>query len=125
MVLKVIINKEPYVGMLLEATQAYHKETFGIIIGKRVKKEKAFSYDTLVQMFVPIKNNSKYTGLTVNNERLEKACSAIPVNSIKQLGDFHTHTTHTTFGPAPSEEDIKDIKNIKNIKSKYYLSFIM
>lgn len=128
--------------MILEAAQAYHKETFGMILGKRVKKENAFQYDSLIQIFTPVRSMAKYTELRILQESYEKATSVIPANSIKILGDFHTHTAFQrkkkkkkkkkkkekkqrivySINLVPSDEDINDLKKQG---SKYYLSFIM
>ena len=139
--LRVIINKEPYIGMILEAAQAYHKETFGMILGKRIKKENVFQYDNLIQIFTPVRSIAKYTELRILQESYEKATSVIPTNSIKILGDFHTHTAFQykkkkkkkktkkkrqriiySINLVPSDEDIDDLKKQG---SKYYFSLIM
>ena len=124
MTLKVILNEEAYLGMILSAIQSYKKETLGIVIGKRIKREKSILYDTHARAAIPVKHKPSYGSVEgyETNARLMK--SLLSRNSLREVGDFHSHTEYKGISAKLGLSD-EDIADLAKAKSPYFFSFLM
>jgi proteasome lid subunit RPN8/RPN11 len=100
---KVIIGEEAFVMMLAGATEVYDKETYGLLIGKKRKK------DYHVQYAVPHQSSRRYSyGVAITHKHEKKLIQAINfLKGYKYLGEFHSHPD--SFCKL-SKHDIKDMR---------------
>lgn len=123
MALKIILNEEAYQGMIHQALQLYKQESFGYVIGKRIKRGKTFNYETLVKAAIPTRIYPSYDSIKQDSETYNRAVSFFRRTSLDIVGDFHSHTDFSKrIGKLILSED--DIKNIE-VNGRYFFSFVI
>jgi proteasome lid subunit RPN8/RPN11 len=100
---KVIITEEAFVMMLAGAAEVYEKETYGLLVGKKWKK------DFVVQYAVPHQSTRRYSyGVAITKKHEKKLVSAINFfKGYRYIGEFHSHPDSVC---KLSKHDIKDMK---------------
>ncbi len=123
MALKIILNEEAYQGMVHQALQLYKQESFGYVIGKRIKRKKTFDYETLAKASIPTRIYPSYDSINQDLETYNRAISFFRRTSLDIIGDFHSHTDFSKRVGKITLSD-EDINNIK-MNGRYFFSFVL
>ncbi|MBU2561815.1 MAG: Mov34/MPN/PAD-1 family protein [Nanoarchaeota archaeon] len=100
---KVIISEEAFVMMLAGAAEVYDKETYGMLLGKKRKKDFYIEYAVPHQSTIRTKNDVSVT--RKSEKRLIESINFL--KGYRYIGEFHSHPK----GPAKlSKHDMNDIR---------------
>lgn len=100
---KVIISEEAFVMMVASAAEVYDKETYGLLLGRRRKK------DFYIQYAVPHQSAVRYNyGVAITKKHEKKLIQSINfLKGYRYIGEFHSHPDSVC---KLSKHDIKDMR---------------
>ncbi|MBW2971726.1 Mov34/MPN/PAD-1 family protein [Candidatus Woesearchaeota archaeon] len=100
---KAIISEEAFVMMIAGAAEVYDKETYGLLIGKKRKK------DYHIEYAVPHQSTLRYKdGVNITIKREKKLIDTINFfRGYRYIGEFHSHPDGP---PRLSKQDKKDLR---------------
>ncbi|MBN1544979.1 Mov34/MPN/PAD-1 family protein [Candidatus Woesearchaeota archaeon] len=100
---KIIISEEAFVMMLAGAAEVFDKETYGMLLGKKRKKDFYIEYAVPHQSTIRTKNDVSVTKRS--EKRLIESINFL--KGYRYIGEFHSHP----HGPNKlSKYDINDIR---------------
>jgi proteasome lid subunit RPN8/RPN11 len=86
--MEVHLSEMAFTGMIIAALESYRKESFGLLLGQRIKE------GLVVQHAVPYQTADRHTTWVSRNEpahrRMEKFLQNL--HHLNLIGDFHSHT---------------------------------
>jgi proteasome lid subunit RPN8/RPN11 len=100
---KAIIKEEAFVMMIAGAAEVYDKETYGLLLGKKRKK------DFVLEYAVPHQSSLRYSyGVNIAKKHEKKLIRAINfMKGYRYVGEFHSHPD--SFCKL-TKEDIHDMR---------------